>query len=70
MVLAVHRNRSHQRFPLPPIDVSDACVLVHVCADPPRSDERVPLLCCSRFLEMKGSAQDVLKDCLSPRRSD
>ena len=62
----------HEHFPLPPINVSDqsdACVRARI-HHAPKTRERVPLLCCSHFLEMKGSAQDALKGCLSPRRSN
>ena len=62
----------HEHFPLPPISVSDqsdACVRARI-HHAPKTRERVPLLCCSHFLEMKGSAQDALKGCLSPRRSN
>lgn len=49
----------HQSSPLPPIDVSDH--QMHVFARGGSARERVPLHCCSHFLEMKGSAQDALK---------
>lgn len=48
-----------QPSPLPPMDVSDH--QMHVFARGGSARERVPLHCCSHFLEMKGSAQDALK---------